>query len=92
MEGGSAKLVFLSNEISRDEAEANIRVYEFLNNCSEKDLNILLDSGAFNNIAEKHLHVAVSELVNEKIINDEQGREVQSRFLINPLRYSFVMV
>lgn len=68
------------NEISRDEADAYIRVYEFLNNCSEKDLNILFDSGAFNNIAEKHLQTAVSELVNERIISDEQGREIQSRF------------
>ena len=67
-------------KINKDQAEKECRVYDFLANCDEDDINTLFDSAAFNDIAKSYLRKAVKELVQEDIIGDEQEKAVRNRF------------
>lgn len=61
-------------------AEDEIRIFDFLKTCSEKDFCTMFDTGAFNDIACAYLRQAVSELMDEGTLDKEQGRAVRNRF------------
>ena len=66
--------------ISKDQADKDIRIYDFLASCSEDDFCRLFDSSAFNDIAKSYLKIAVTELVEEGTLNEDQGQAVRNRF------------
>ena len=46
-------------KISKETAEKEIRIYEFLATCDETDKCIMVDSSAFNDIIKAYLRMAV---------------------------------
>ena len=53
----SYKLLLEQGKIEKDIAEKNIRIYEFLQNCDKEDINILMDSSAFNDIVKGYINI-----------------------------------
>ena len=68
--------------ISKDQADKDIRIYDFLASCSEDDFCRLFDSSAFNDIAKSYLKIAVTELVEEGTLNEDQGQAVKNRLAL----------
>lgn len=60
--------------------ERKAELYEYLARCSDDDINTLYDSSAFNEIAKAYLKRSVKELVEEDVIDEEQGACVCRRF------------
>ena len=54
------KKLMNEGKIDREQAEKNIRIYEFLATCDMEDLCIMVDSAAFNDIIKSFLYKAVS--------------------------------
>lgn len=67
-------------EISKETAEKKTRIYDFLGTCDTDDFYILFDSSAFNEISKSYMRRAVKELIEEKVIDEEQGQAVKNRF------------
>lgn len=67
-------------KIEKEEAANKIKIYNFLSDCSEKDLCELFDSSAFNEITKSYMRLAVKELIEENVIDEEQGRAIRNRF------------
>lgn len=67
-------------QISKEEAEKHARIYDFLSTCDLDDLFILFDSSAFNEIAKSYLRKAVSELITEEVLEEDQARAIRNRF------------
>lgn len=67
-------------EVSQDYAEKICKAYDFLESCDDEDLYNLFDSSAFNEIAKCYLRLACKELVEEDVIDEEQGQAVRNRF------------
>lgn len=67
-------------QISKGEAEKYARIYDFLSTCDLDDLFILFDSSAFNEIAKSYLRKAVSELITEEELEEDQARAIRNRF------------
>lgn len=67
-------------KISKEEAEKHINVYDFLAHCDLDDIFILYDSSAFNEIAKSYIRIAARELIEEGVIEEEQGRAIRNRF------------
>ena len=76
----SYRKAYEENKVFKEEAERKIKVFEFLANCDEEDICNLFDSTAFNDIAVSYLRLAVSELINENVIDEEQGRKIRNRY------------
>lgn len=54
-------------KIEREDAEKEIRIFEFLASCDQDDLCRLVDSSAFNDIIKGYMKVAVEDAgVEEK--------------------------
>lgn len=56
------------------------KTLDFLSECDDDDIYNMFDSTAFNEIAKSYLRIAVRELVNEGVIEDEQARAVRNRY------------
>lgn len=67
-------------KISKEQADKNIRIFDFLGTCDEDDFYKLFDSSAFNEIAKSYMRLAVKELVSEGAIDEDQGKAVRNRF------------
>ena len=67
-------------KINKDQADKDIRMFDFLGSCDQDDIYKLFDSSAFNEIAKSYMRLAVRELINEAVIDEEQGRAVRNRF------------
>ena len=63
-------------EISKEEAEKQCKVYNFLASCDSDDICNLFDSGAFDSFAIKYTILAVENLRYEKVINNDQAHAV----------------
>jgi hypothetical protein len=75
-------------KISKEIAEKEIRIYEFLATCDETDKCIMVDSSAFNDIIKAYLRMAVmnaeiSEKSQDKVLSqlrwifdEKQAKEV----------------
>lgn len=72
--------LYKQGAISETEAQAAIRIYDFLDSCSDDDINMLYDSSAFNEISKSYVRLAVRELVSEGVIDDDQAQAVRNRF------------
>lgn len=67
-------------KISKEQADKDCRIYDFLATCDEDDFYKLFNSSAFNEIAKSYMRLAVKELVEEDVIDEEQGQAVRNRF------------
>ena len=68
------------NKISQEDAAKQIRLYDFLNTCTDEDICSLFDTGAFNDIARSYLRKAATELVDEEVIDEDQAQAIKNRF------------
>jgi len=55
----SYRLLQEQGKMPKEEAERNIRVYEFLSECEREDLCCLVDSGAFNAVIRAYCEKAM---------------------------------
>ncbi len=69
-------------KISKEEADKECRIYEFMATCDEEDICNLFDSSAFNDIAKGYMRTAVKELIAEGVIDEEQGQAVRNRYAL----------
>lgn len=76
----SYRLAAEQGKISKEQADQNCRLFDFLASCSKSDIYTLADSGAFDEIARAYMQEAVKQLVNEGTITEEQGQAVRNRF------------
>ena len=67
-------------KIDKEQADKEIRIFDFLASCDEEDFCKLFDSSAFNEIAKSYLRLAISELISEDTIDEDQGMAVRNRF------------
>ena len=78
----SYKKLMEQGKIDRETAEKEIRIYEFLATCDQEDFCNIFDSSAFNEIAKSYMRLAVKELTDEGIIDEEQSKAVRNRFSV----------
>ncbi len=76
----SYKKALSQGEISREEAEKKCRVYDFLSTCDDEDFYNMFDSSAFNEISKSYMRLAIKELIDEGVIEEDQGKAVRNRF------------
>ena len=69
-------------KISKEQADKECRIYDFLASCDEEDICNLFDSSAFNDIAKGYMRKAVTELIAEGVIDEEQGQSVRNRYAL----------
>ena len=69
-------------EITKEQAEKDCKAYDFLATCDDEDICNLFDSSAFNEISKGYMRLAVKELIEENVIDEEQGRAVRNRFAL----------
>lgn len=67
-------------KISKEDAEKDCRIFEFLSSCDQDDICRLYDSSAFNEITKSYMRIAVNELISEGVIDEEQAKAVRNRF------------
>ena len=67
-------------QISKEQAEKECRIFDFLSSCDQDDICRMFDSSAFNEISKSYLRLAVKELISEGTIDEEQGNAVRNRF------------
>ena len=67
-------------KITKEQAEKDCKIFDFLGACDEEDICKLFDSSAFNEIAKSYMRLAVKELISEDVINEEQGQAIKNRF------------
>ena len=56
----SYKKLLQEGKVTEEEAKKNIKVMEFLAECSEEEINIMFDSAAFNEIMKEYVRRASS--------------------------------
>lgn len=66
--------------MSKELAEMECRIFDFLATCNRSDIYKLFASSAFNDITESFLRKAVNELKEEGTITEEQAGAVRDRF------------
>ena len=71
----SYKKLMNEGKIDREQAEKNIRIYEFLGTCDTEDFCIMVDSAAFNDIIKSFLYMAVSTAG----LDEDSRNQVQSQ-------------
>ncbi len=76
----SYKMLMEQGKLDKEEAERNIRIYEFLATCDTDDFCRMVDSSAFNDIIRAFLKLAVK---NADI--DEESKDK----VLNQLRWIF---
>ena len=64
--------------ISKAEAERIARLYDFLGDCTESDINTLFDSTAFNEISKQYVREAVKRLTANGTIDEEQATAIRN--------------
>lgn len=67
----SYKKLMNEGKLDKNEAEKEIRIFEFLATCDTEDIYRLVDSSAFNDIIRAYLKMAV---VNANIDEESQGK------------------
>ena len=67
-------------KISKEKAEKDCRVFDFLATCDLEDKFTMFDSSAFNEIVKSYMRLAVNRLVEKGTIEEEQGTAVRNEF------------
>ena len=66
-------------KISKETAEKECRIFDFLATCDEDDIYKLFDSSAFNEIVKSYVRIAVRELASEETITEVHAKAVRNR-------------
>lgn len=69
-------------KITQEQAGKECKVFDFLATCDDDDICNLFNSSAFNEIAKSYMRIAIRELADEGIIDDEQAIAVRNRFAL----------
>ena len=80
MMADSYKKAIEQGKMSKEVADPEIRIYEFLSTCSQDDIYRLVNSSAFNDVMKAYM--------NKAIKNAELKKEDEDR-VTNELRYLF---
>ena len=67
-------------KITQEQAEKECKVFDFLATCDDEDICNLFNSSAFNEIAKSYMRLAVRELADEGVIDEEQATAVRNRY------------
>lgn len=67
-------------KIDKEQADKDIRIFDFLATCDDDDFYRLFDSSAFNEIAKSYMRLAVRDLENDGTLTKQQGEAVRERF------------
>lgn len=79
----SYKKLLHEGKVTEEEAKKNIKVMEFLAECSEEEINIMFDSAAFNEIMKEYVRRAIN---NADLGEEEEKEEIKSK-IMNELRW-----
>ena len=79
----SYKKLLKEGKVTEEEAKKNIKVMEFLAECSEEEINIMFDSAAFNEIMKAYVRRAIN---NADLGEEEEKEEIKSK-IMNELRW-----
>lgn len=79
----SYKKLLQEGKVTEEEAKKNIKVMEFLAECSEEEINIMFDSAAFNEIMKEYVRRAIN---NADLGEEEKKEEIKSK-IMNELRW-----
>ena len=79
----SYKKLLQEGKVTEEEAKKNIKVMEFLAECSEEEINIMFDSAAFNEIMKEYVRRAIN---NADLGEEEEKEEIKSK-IMNELRW-----
>lgn len=67
-------------KITQKQADKECKVFDFLATCDDEDICNLFNSSAFNEIAKSYMRLAVRELADEGVIDEEQATAVRNRY------------
>ena len=67
-------------KVDKNHAEKLCKTLDFLETCDDEDIYNMFDSSAFNEIAKSYLRIAVRELVDEGVLEDDQAIAVRNRY------------
>lgn len=67
-------------KITQEQADKECKVFDFLATCDDEDICNLFNSSAFNEIAKSYMRLAVRELADEGVIDEEQATAVRNRY------------
>ena len=67
-------------KITQEQADKECKVFDFLAICDDEDICNLFNSSAFNEIAKSYMRLAVRELADEGVIDEEQATAVRNRY------------
>ena len=67
-------------KIEKSYAKKICKTLDFLATCDDDDIYNMFDSSAFNEIAKSYMRLAVRELVDEGVLDDDQARAVRNRY------------
>lgn len=74
-----------ADETARADLEAQIKVFEYLADCTEQDLNRLYNSSAFNDITKGYVAILADELEE---LTDEQRSHIKGKITALLDRYT----
>lgn len=63
-----------------EEAEKDIRIFDFLSSCDEDDFYRLFDSSAFNDITKTYLDYVLHDLTSVNELSKADAEKIQERF------------
>lgn len=67
-------------KITQEQADKECKVFDFLATCDDEDICNLFNSSAFNEIAKSYMRLAVRELADEGVIDEEQATAIRNRY------------
>ena len=70
----------MAESIRKTGDERTAELYDFLANCSDQDICKLFDSTIFNEIAKGYMRETVRRLIDNGIIDAEQGRFIRNQY------------
>lgn len=65
-------------KITKEQADKNCRIFDFLATCDQEDIFLLFDSGAFNGIYNAYIKAIADKLTADGTINDIQALAFRS--------------
>jgi hypothetical protein len=66
--------------VDKNYADKLCKTLDFLATCDDDDIYNMFDSSAFNEIAKSYMRLAIRELVDEGVLDDDQAKSVRNRY------------
>ena len=71
-------------KIDAKEADRKIKIYDFLSTCNQEELYLLMDSGAFTDIIDTYIKIAVQNVCSEKYMQKAIQDEMHTLLKTEP--------